>query len=243
MRHNNFYASWFLVQDNHNEWPMRICPATIRSYCILHSLKSFAETNSAKTAKKKKLQVTLKQRTWHGRLRPRYIVSGVISEKNSPKIHHFFPLHPRTCDWHEWSRARGFTLPQEVSLHTGSSLTWAAPSSPFIYGALSEQLRRGFKGILRCFSLLQLFCKINDGESPVGLGSTLYILLSTTDPPSHSPENYVTPQKSTNFLPPHPDTCDDMNEAARVKLTLQREVFLTYGFFAYLSSTINPLHL
>ena len=85
MRHNNFYASWFLVQDNHNEWPMRICPATIRSYCILHSLKSFAETNSAKTAKKKKLQVTLKQRTWHGRLCPRYIASGVISYKNSPK--------------------------------------------------------------------------------------------------------------------------------------------------------------
>ena len=82
----------------------------------------------------------------------------------------------------------------------------AAPSSPFIYGALSEQLRRGFKGILRCFSLLQLFCKINDGESPVGLGSTLYILLATTDPPSHSPENYVTPQKSTNSSPYSPDT-------------------------------------
>ena len=88
----------------------------------------------------------------------------------------------------------------------------------------------------------QLFRKVNGGESPVGLGFTLYILLATTDPPSHSPENYVTPQKSTNFLPP-PDTCDDMNEAARVELTLQREVFLTYGFFAYLSSTINPLHL
>ena len=42
-----------LVQDNHNEWPMRIYPATIRSYCFLHSLKSLAETNSAKTAKKK----------------------------------------------------------------------------------------------------------------------------------------------------------------------------------------------
>ena len=69
------------------------------------------------------------------------------------------------------------------------------------------ELSRGFKGILRCFSLLQLFCKINDGESPVGLGSTLYILLSTTDPPSHSPENYVTPQKSTNSFPP-PDTYD-----------------------------------
>ena len=243
MRHNNFYASWFLVQDNHNEWPMRICPATIRSYCILHSLKSFAETNSAKTAKKKKLQVTLKQRTWHGRLRPRYIVSGVISEKNSPKIHHFFPLHPRTCDWHEWSRARGFTLPQEVSLHTGSSLTWAAPSSPFIYGALSEQLRRGFKGILRCFSLLQLFCKIKDGESPVGLGSTLYILLSTTDPPSHSPEKLRNSPKINQFPPPSPTHMIDLNEAAGVELTLPRGVSLTYGFFAYLSSTINPFHL
>ena len=42
-----------LVQDNHNKWPMRIYPATIRSYCFLHSLKSLAETNSAKTAKKK----------------------------------------------------------------------------------------------------------------------------------------------------------------------------------------------
>ena len=79
---------------------------------------------------------------------------------------------------------------------------------PFIYGALSEQLRRGFKGILRCFSLLQLFCKINDGESPVGLGSTLYILLSTTDPPCLSPENYITPQTSTNSFPPPPDTYD-----------------------------------
>ena len=196
-----------------------------------------------KRQKKKKLQVTLKQRTWHGRLRPRYIVSGVISEKNSPKIHHFFPLHPRTCDWHEWSRARGFTLPQEVSLHTGSSLTWAAPSSPFIYGALSEQLRRGFKGILRCFSLLQLFCKIKDGESPVGLGSTLYILLSTTDPPSHSPEKLRNSPKINQFPPPSPTHMIDLNEAARVELTLPREVSLTYGFFAYLSSTINPFHL
>ena len=42
-----------LVQDNHSEWPIRIHPATIRSYCFLHSLKSFAETNSTKTAKKK----------------------------------------------------------------------------------------------------------------------------------------------------------------------------------------------
>ena len=33
---------------------MRIHLATIRSYCFLHSLESFAETNSAKTAKKKK---------------------------------------------------------------------------------------------------------------------------------------------------------------------------------------------
>ena len=108
MRHNNFYASWFLVQDNHNEWPMRICPATIRSYCILHSLKSFAETNSAKTAKKKKkLQVTLKQRTWHGRLRPRYIASGVISYKNSPKIHHFLPLHPPHM-WLTWMKPRAW---------------------------------------------------------------------------------------------------------------------------------------
>ena len=33
---------------------MGIYPATIRSYCFLHSLESFAKTNSAKTAKKKK---------------------------------------------------------------------------------------------------------------------------------------------------------------------------------------------
>ena len=32
---------------------MRIHLATIRSYCFLHSLESFPETNSAKTAKKK----------------------------------------------------------------------------------------------------------------------------------------------------------------------------------------------
>ena len=65
---------------------MRIYPATIRSYCFLHSLKSFAKVNSVKTAKKKnkqtknkKLQVTLKQRTRRGKPRPRYIVSGAIN--------------------------------------------------------------------------------------------------------------------------------------------------------------------
>ena len=42
-----------LVQDNHNEWQMRIYLATIWSYCFLHSLKSFAKTNLAKIAKKK----------------------------------------------------------------------------------------------------------------------------------------------------------------------------------------------
>ena len=70
-----------LVQDNHSEWPIRIHPATIRSYCFLHSLKSFAETNSAKTAKtaKKKLQVMLKQRSRHGELRHKYIISGALN--------------------------------------------------------------------------------------------------------------------------------------------------------------------
>ena len=31
---------------------MRICQAAIRSYCYLHSLKSFARSTSVKTAKK-----------------------------------------------------------------------------------------------------------------------------------------------------------------------------------------------
>ena len=58
---------------------MRIYPATIRSYCFLHIPKSFAKANSVKTAKeKKKLQVTLKQRTRRRKPRPRYIVSGAI---------------------------------------------------------------------------------------------------------------------------------------------------------------------
>ena len=55
------------------------------------------------------------------------------------------------------------------------------------------------------FFFASYFRKVSGGESPVGLGSTLHILLATTDPPSHSPENYVTPQKSTNSSPP-PDT-------------------------------------
>ena len=41
-----------LVQDNYNEWQMRIYLATIWSYCFLHSFKSFAKTNLAKIAKK-----------------------------------------------------------------------------------------------------------------------------------------------------------------------------------------------
>ena len=63
---------------------MRIYLAKIRSYCFLHSLKSFAKVNSVKTAKKtknKKLQVTLKQRTRRGKPRPRYIVSGAINRR------------------------------------------------------------------------------------------------------------------------------------------------------------------
>ena len=31
---------------------MRVYPATIRSYCFLHSLRSFAKTNSVKNGKK-----------------------------------------------------------------------------------------------------------------------------------------------------------------------------------------------
>ena len=32
---------------------MRVCPATIRSYCFLHSLRSFAKTNLVKKRPKK----------------------------------------------------------------------------------------------------------------------------------------------------------------------------------------------
>ena len=67
-----------LVQDNHNEWQMRIYLATIWSYCFFHSLKCFAKTNSAKTAKKNCRQCSSNA---HGveKLRPKYLVSGTIN--------------------------------------------------------------------------------------------------------------------------------------------------------------------
>ena len=57
---------------------MRVYLAMIRSYCFLHNLKSFAKTNLVKKTAKKIMLETLKLCMWHGKLHPRYIVSGAI---------------------------------------------------------------------------------------------------------------------------------------------------------------------
>ena len=65
-----------------NDVCTRIYPAAIRSYCFLQdSLKILScKINLTKNGKEK-LQTTLKQFTRHGKLCPRYIVSGVIDSR------------------------------------------------------------------------------------------------------------------------------------------------------------------
>ena len=41
-----------IVQDNKNEKQMRVYLVMIQSYCFLHSLRSFAKTNSVKKQQK-----------------------------------------------------------------------------------------------------------------------------------------------------------------------------------------------
>ena len=96
MRHNNFYASWFLVFlyriiTTNDKWgSIRRRFEVIASYTALNpSLKLTWQKGQKKQANQKKPQVTLKQRSWHGELRSRYIVSGAINYK---KTYNFFIL-------------------------------------------------------------------------------------------------------------------------------------------------------
>lgn len=62
-----------------NDLPTRIYLATIRSYCFLQdSLKILSYKINLTKKGEEKLQTTLNQFTRHGKLCPRYIVSGVI---------------------------------------------------------------------------------------------------------------------------------------------------------------------
>ena len=71
-----------------NDLPTRIYLATIRSYCFLQDSSKSLPKNYIWLKTAKKLQTMPKQRSWRGKLRPRYIVSGAIDCKEIKRIIH-----------------------------------------------------------------------------------------------------------------------------------------------------------